>query len=505
MKRIATFLLLGLGLPALVVFGMGAGEEDGSGYQVRAIFDNAAYIVKGEDVKIAGAVVGSVKSLDVTDDKKAAIVIEIKEPGFAPFREGASCTVRPQSLIGEKFVECTIGPDSAPELKKIEDGDGEGQALLTETSSPVDIDLVNNSLRMPFRQRLALIINEFGTGLAGRGAELNEAIHRANPALRETSKVLNILSEQNQTLADLARDSDTVLQPLADRRERVASFINNANQTAEATAERSADLERNFELLPSYLRELRPILTSLDAFATEFTPVLADAETAAPDLVRFNRELGPFSEASIPALASLGDALDVGRPALEASRPLLRELIGFADNAGPVSKQLDDLTKSLDETGAIEYAMDYIFFQMTAVNGFDGISHYLRAGLITNLCQSYSIERVTGCSANFRTTDAIPPGGGSSQKRDESLTKLQETLAKYMRLFDTSTGKPVASKDKDPKYSAEEARNLLMDPDSAKARDRALDGRRSDLEKGDEPVDNTPEARLLDYMLGDDR
>ena len=110
MKRIATFLLLGLGLPALVVFGMGAGEDEGAGYEVRAIFDNAAYIVKGEDVKVAGAVVGQVKSLDVTDDKKAAIVLEINEAGFAPFREGASCTVRPQSLIGEKFVECTHRP-----------------------------------------------------------------------------------------------------------------------------------------------------------------------------------------------------------------------------------------------------------------------------------------------------------------------------------------------------------------------------------------------------------
>ena len=57
--------------------------------------------------------------------------------------------------------------------------------------------------------------------------------------------------------------------------------------------------------------------------------------------------------------------------------------------------------------------MDYIFFQMTAVNGFDGISHYLRAGLITNLCQSYSIEHVTGCNANFRQTEIIKPGASA--------------------------------------------------------------------------------------------
>ena len=48
-------------------------------YEVRAIFDNASYIVKGEDVKVAGAVIGEIKSLDVTDDKRAAITLKINE------------------------------------------------------------------------------------------------------------------------------------------------------------------------------------------------------------------------------------------------------------------------------------------------------------------------------------------------------------------------------------------------------------------------------------------
>src|SRR4051794_11984041 len=79
MRRVATLLLGAVGLPALLVFGTGAGKSD-SGYEVRAVFDNAAYIVKGEDVKVAGAVVGSVKSLDVTDDKRAVIVLTITKP-----------------------------------------------------------------------------------------------------------------------------------------------------------------------------------------------------------------------------------------------------------------------------------------------------------------------------------------------------------------------------------------------------------------------------------------
>jgi hypothetical protein len=44
--------------------------------------------------------------------------------------------------------------------------DGERQRVLpvTNTSRPVDLDLVNNTLRLPYRQRLSLILNEFGAG-----------------------------------------------------------------------------------------------------------------------------------------------------------------------------------------------------------------------------------------------------------------------------------------------------------------------------------------------------
>ena len=83
-----------------------ASREDEQTYQVRAIFDNAGFIIPGEDVKIAGVKVGKVEALDVTEDFKAAVVLEITEPGYQDFRRDASCIVRPQNLIGERFVEC---------------------------------------------------------------------------------------------------------------------------------------------------------------------------------------------------------------------------------------------------------------------------------------------------------------------------------------------------------------------------------------------------------------
>ena len=73
--------------------------------------------------------------------------------------------------------------------------------------------------------------------------------------------------------------------------------------------------------------------------------------------------------------------------------------------------------------------MDYIFFQMTAINGFDGLSHYLRAGLIVNLCSAYAITPTPGCNANFTGTRAITAGAASAGKRDPYLENTRRVLA----------------------------------------------------------------------------
>ena len=97
MKRVASVLLL-LALGAAAVLTTGAG--DGGSYKVRAIFDNAGFVIPGEDVKVAGVKVGSIDSLDITEDNKAAVVLKITDPGYQDFRQDAGCIVRPQGLIG---------------------------------------------------------------------------------------------------------------------------------------------------------------------------------------------------------------------------------------------------------------------------------------------------------------------------------------------------------------------------------------------------------------------
>ena len=148
-------------------------------------------------------------------------------------------------------------------------------------------------MREPERERLSIILNELGVGLAGRGEDLNDVIRRANPALGRSTRCCGCSARQNEQLEQLAVDSDTIMQPLARERAHVSSAIDNMSAVAEATAERRADLEADIERLPAFLRELRPTMTRLGALSDEMTPVLSDLGDVAPDINRFLLELGP--------------------------------------------------------------------------------------------------------------------------------------------------------------------------------------------------------------------
>ncbi len=487
MRRFIYLCLIVALLPWIVIGIVRESTDDDTKdhYFVRAVFDNASTLVPGEDVKVAGVPVGVISDLDITPDKKAAVTLRIDDEAFIPWKTDAKCKIGSQGLIGEKFVDCQPGSSSAEKLARIDEGDGKGERLLPveRTSSPVDLDLINDIMRLPYRERFAILLSEFGAGLAGRGEELNEVIHRANPALRETDQVLKILADQNHVLSRLARDSDRVLEPLARERESFADFVVQANATGEASAERRGDLARSIELLPGFLRELRPLMADLEDFTDQGTPLLTDLNAAAPALGRLIEAQGTLADASRESFPSLGDALERGRPALIEARPLIQDLGKLGQEAAPVAVNLDDLTKSLNKTGAIERLNDLIYYVTLVSNGFDGLGHYLRAGLVTNVCSTYALEPSPACRSTF-----YDPAETSS-----ASTRLEAANADPS----TQTGKGNVPP------TGTLLQDLLgqSDPSVDKQREQNLEALRKRSERGSSPALDGSEP-ALDYLLG---
>ena len=107
--------------------------------------------------------------------RRQAALVTVKVAGpLSEFRADATCSSQPQSLIAEYFLDCQPG-----QSKKVLPDDG--TVPVEQTTTTVQNDLVQATLREPFRERLALIINEFGTALAGNPENLNAAIRARRP------------------------------------------------------------------------------------------------------------------------------------------------------------------------------------------------------------------------------------------------------------------------------------------------------------------------------------
>jgi ABC-type transporter Mla subunit MlaD len=314
-----------------------AGASDSRSYQVELF--NAFGLVKGSELRVAGVKAGTITDLEITPQKTAMVTIE-EDSKFPEFKADASCSSEPQSLIAEYFLNCQPGVSPQPLS---------GPIPAASNQTTVQPDLAQNTLRQPFKLRLQLLINEFGTALDGNAENLNAAIRAGAPALGQLKQVLNILGRQNTTIAELNANADAIFQQLADRREDVVHFIDNAGRTAAISAERSNDLARNFDLLDDFAAELQPTMVELGRLADEQTPLLTDLHAAAPGLNKLARNLPAFNNGTAQSLTSLAGAARVGKVALANSQDEIAALNQASTKAYPAANEVAKFLESIDD------------------------------------------------------------------------------------------------------------------------------------------------------------
>jgi ABC-type transporter Mla subunit MlaD len=435
----------------VVVVLLVSGGGSSGGYRVRALFDNGGFMVHGEQVRVAGANVGEIEEVTVSmpgetvayengkpveKPGKAIIVMNITDPGFQDFRQDATCLIRPQSLIGEKFVDCqptlprAPGSEPPPPLKKIPEGEpGEGEYLLPlgNNGTSVDPDLINDINTLPYAQRFRLILNELGAGLAGRGEDIEVLVKRANPVLRDVDRLFGVLSAQRNQLAQLASDSEEILGPLSRERAHFAGFLENAGAAAQASSERGPELEEALQKFPTFLREFRQTMVSLKSFSDAGTPLFEDFGTAAPSLTDATRTLTPFSEALTVALKSLGEAGEASGPVFAEADPVVRKAGELAKSGVVPTGELARLLVNIKRTGGWDGLTELIYNSTASLNGFDQHGHFGRTLVTLSNCLEYQAEPEgqSGCAARFNGPNHVE---GASTSAAALYSLLQQEL-----------------------------------------------------------------------------
>jgi virulence factor Mce-like protein len=415
MRRILVSAAVLLAVGAFLVFTLGAsGGSSAPTYNIE--LDNAFGLVTGADFKVAGVVAGSIKSINLCSTNPGAhcqnplhalVTVSIGQKGFGSFHQNAFCQSRPQSLIGEYFVDCDPGSQG----KTLPYG---STIKASQTQSTIPADLVQNVLRLPYRERFSLIINELGAAVAARSEDLQTALRRADPALAETDNLLNLLGNDATTIRDLNVNADSVITALANNSKSVQRFITEANRTATISATQAPAIQASWEKLPAFLQQLRPSLQKLGAAADAQDPVFTNLNAASSNLNQFFHLLVPFSHESVPSLKSLGAAAAVGKPAVKAATPAVAHLNEFAKPTPELAQNLSIILRALDAHqrsamaggpveadprspnggkgySGLEGVLQYVFNITNAIDYFGPYGHMLGVDAFANTaCSSYA-------------------------------------------------------------------------------------------------------------------
>ena len=127
---VGLFVLIGIISIYFLAFRVGQDQLIGKKtYQLSAIFNNLSGVSKNGRVEVAGVRVGSVRSIELSDQFKAVAILDIYE-GVA-LEDDTMAVVKTSGLIGDRFIELIPGGSGI----LLESGD-----YIVDTQSALDLE-----------------------------------------------------------------------------------------------------------------------------------------------------------------------------------------------------------------------------------------------------------------------------------------------------------------------------------------------------------------------------
>lgn len=305
----------------------------GSKHEYTLVFQSAGQLVKDNDVQIGGRRIGRVADIKLSNNNLAEVKIQVDEP-YAPLHQGTTATIRSGSLSGvaNRFISLAPGPNNAP---KLDDGATLG---LDRTTTSVDLDQLFDALDPKTRDDLQKVIKGSATQYEGKGEQANEALKYFNPTLSTTSRLVDELDRDQQSLQDFIVYTARATTALAEKRDDVSSLVSNANTASGAIASESASLGRALSALPRTLRQANTTFVNLRSTLDDLDELVDASKPVAPKLAPFFKQL---------------------RPLVSDARPTIQDLSSLISRKGADNDLIDLLKKQPRLTRVAEPAFDH--------------------------------------------------------------------------------------------------------------------------------------------------
>jgi virulence factor Mce-like protein len=305
-------------------------------YNIKVVLPEGSGLQPSNQVRIAGTRVGIVGSLSPHQDPATGRVTAIAtlhlEKKVQPLPKDTKAEVLSVSAIGLKYLELEKGKSS--ETIKA------GHAIpVSQTTEPVDIDQLFNMFDEKTRTAIQQNTNNFGDGLAGRGLEINEALHTLKPLVTNAIPVLHNLASPQTDLRGLFKGLDRPAEETAPVAAQNATLFSEQDTFFTAFASVAKSLEEATEGGPASLEQAIFSLPYEAPFTEKSTEFMRLLRPSAKDLTTVAQPLG---DAFATGAVNLRRATALNTRLAESSQALQE----FAQNP-IVTAGLEDFTQTL--------------------------------------------------------------------------------------------------------------------------------------------------------------
>lgn len=218
------FVILAMGMFFYLAFKVGYFSTL-KGTEVTVLFDDATGLKEGGDVKVKGVDFGKISSLAWEGGKA---VVKIRLEGVHQVPEDVSARIRPESLLGDNFLELVIPPDSTA-------GPIEAGAVIADGTKAIDIN--------QFVDRMGHFIDQF------EAEDFSQNISKVVKTLADnTGKMETMIANLDQLAVDanslLSDNKDSLERTIKNLDRLTASFSKDAPKTAANLNQVLARLEK---------------------------------------------------------------------------------------------------------------------------------------------------------------------------------------------------------------------------------------------------------------------
>ena len=270
------------------------------GYRVTATFENAGQLVKGNQVRVGGRPVGTIEAIELNDQAQAEVEMTV-EDDVAPLHSGTEATIRAASLSGiaNRYVSLQPGPNDGGEI------DSGGRIGADDTSAPVDLDQLFNSLDPGARKGLQQVIQGSAAQYQGRAADASRSLKYFAPALNSTSRLTRELLVDDEVFSRFITDTSDAMGAIAERRDDLSGLVQNTGTALGAIGDENVALSRALELLPGTLRKSNTTFVNLRAALDDLDVLVEESKTGTRDLAPFLAQLRPLVTDARPTIRDL--------------------------------------------------------------------------------------------------------------------------------------------------------------------------------------------------------